>query len=234
MSITDLAKYQTIELDKLVKAVWNYKLEDEALTEKLIENMKRNGQIENIIVRELETGFYEVVNGNHRYEALKALESKEVIAYNLGKITLQEAQRIAIETNETKFQTDQIKLAGVIGELSNVFTADDLVKTLPFSQQEIDNFLQMNSYDPNSFAKPSGDSSGEAGARTHDPSVIHIKMSDDLKEQWEKWKQLLQGQSGIDANDYNAFTYAVEAAIQDAESYGVNFKGVVKQQEESK
>ena len=60
-----------IPTDKLVKADWNYKTEDQEKQEKLKENIKRNGQIENIIIRELETGFFEVVNGNHRLSVLK-------------------------------------------------------------------------------------------------------------------------------------------------------------------
>ena len=53
--------YIDISIDKLIKADWNYKTEDTAKQEKLKENIKRNGQIENIIIRELDTGFFEVV-----------------------------------------------------------------------------------------------------------------------------------------------------------------------------
>jgi ParB-like chromosome segregation protein Spo0J len=59
-----------IPLDLLVPADWNYKTDDEYRQEKLKNNIKRNGQVENIIVRLLSTGFYEIVNGNHRYQAL--------------------------------------------------------------------------------------------------------------------------------------------------------------------
>ena len=92
-----------IQISKLVKANWNYKEENEKQTDKLLNNFKRNGQIENILIRELDTGFYEVVNGNHRLDVMKILKLKKAHAYNFGKISLAEAQRIAIETNETKF-----------------------------------------------------------------------------------------------------------------------------------
>ena len=73
-----------IDINELVKADWNYKTDDEFKLKKLQENIKRNGQIENIIIRELDTGFFEIVNGNHRYEALLSLKQEKVMCYNLG------------------------------------------------------------------------------------------------------------------------------------------------------
>jgi ParB-like chromosome segregation protein Spo0J len=47
-----------LNISQLVKADWNYKVDNEALAEKLANNIKRNGQIENIIVRELDKEEY--------------------------------------------------------------------------------------------------------------------------------------------------------------------------------
>ena len=53
-----------LPVDKLVHADWNYKLDDALLVEKLRNNMKRSGQMLNVVVRELDTGYYEVVDGH--------------------------------------------------------------------------------------------------------------------------------------------------------------------------
>ena len=66
--------FELMEVSKLIKADWNYKTDDEKKLKDLQENFKRNGQVENIIVRELSKGKYEVVNGNHRLDALKNLK----------------------------------------------------------------------------------------------------------------------------------------------------------------
>ena len=50
-----------IEVSKLVKADWNYKEENEQQTENLLNNFKRNGQIENILIRELDTGYFDSI-----------------------------------------------------------------------------------------------------------------------------------------------------------------------------
>ena len=83
-----------------------------------------------------------MVNGNHRLDVMNTLEIKEAHAYNFGKISLTQAQRIAIETNETRFSTDQVKLSELIAEMSEDFTNEDLLETLPFSQQELINFIR--------------------------------------------------------------------------------------------
>ena len=149
-------------MDLLVKADWNYKEEDVIMSNKLRENLKRNGQIETIHLRKLETGYYEVVNGNHRYDEMVILGRKTIIAYDHGVISKEEAIRRCLETNETKFESNQIKLAGLIKELSQQFDLTDLVQSMPFSEEEINNYAAMTDFNweqyggsrPNEEEKP--------------------------------------------------------------------------------
>lgn len=140
-----------IPIDKLVKAHWNYKENNQELAEKLANNIKRNGQIENIIVRELETGFYEVVNGNHRLDVLKELGFESVHSFNLGKISDASAQRIAIETNETKFASNISKLENILLEISNEFDFSDISLTMPFSEEYLSGIIDKEDIDIDSF-----------------------------------------------------------------------------------
>ncbi len=135
--------FTKIGIDKLVKASWNYKLDDEMLAKKLEANIKKNGQIENLIVRELEDKTFEVVNGNHRFDALVRLGMLEVFAFNLGKISDADAKLLAIETNETKFAADWNRLSGLMIDIANSYSIGDLMETLPYSQKEIDRFLKI-------------------------------------------------------------------------------------------
>lgn len=140
----DFTRYIEIPLDKLIKADWNYKEDDAAKAGKLINNIKRNNQLENILVRKLDTGYYEIVNGNHRYDAFKALEFETVVVYNLGQISLAHAQRIAIETNETRFSSDPDKLAELIREIGLEFPIEELQETMPFTEEEFSNMIDLN------------------------------------------------------------------------------------------
>lgn len=143
--------FQLINIGQLVKADWNYKTNDDVLLQKLAANIKRNGQIENILVRELETGFFEIVNGNHRYDALLQLGIQEIMAFNLGNVTHTQAKRIAIETNETVFKADHVRLAELIGEIIQDFDISELIETMPYSQEDLDSFTNLLNFDWNQF-----------------------------------------------------------------------------------
>jgi ParB-like chromosome segregation protein Spo0J len=115
--------------------------------DKLRENLKRNGLVVNLLVRELPTGYLEVLDGNHRLEVLRELKVESAHAFNFGVLTDGAAQRIALEVNENTFEADPLKLGKLLKELQSDTTVDDLAKTLPWSPAELTNFIDMNSFD---------------------------------------------------------------------------------------
>jgi len=135
-------KIETLPVEKLFKCSWNYKENSDFLREKLRNNMKRNGQLETILVRELGDG-YEVVNGNHRLDVFNDLELKEVLCINLGKVEDVEAKRMAIELNETRFDSDTEKLSDLLQELAKSYNLGDLQDTMPFSEEELNSYLEI-------------------------------------------------------------------------------------------
>jgi hypothetical protein len=132
-----------IPVNQLKKTHWNYKQNDTDLSEKLLNNIKNNGQIENLIVRELGNSIYEVINGNHRLDVINKLNIKEAACINLGKITETQAKRIAIETNETKFEKDIDKFAIIINELQNEFDINELLQTIPLSEDDFEVYSKI-------------------------------------------------------------------------------------------
>lgn len=144
--------FHEMPIELLKKAEWNYKIDDDAQSRKLAENIKRNGQVENIIVRDMEDGTYEVVNGNHRYDAFYEAGIKTPMCFNLGSVSLAAAQRIAIETNETRFESDPIKLSEIINSMTEEFTKEDLLVSLPFDEGEFDSYASLKDFE-NEFDK---------------------------------------------------------------------------------
>jgi|TARA_R110000787_G_scaffold87489_1_gene186363 hypothetical protein len=201
--------WNDIELKKLVKANWNYKEENEGQTEKLINNFKRNGQVENLLIRELDTGFYEVVNGNHRLDVMKILKLKKAHVYNFGKMTLGEAQRIAIETNETKFESDSIKLAELITTLAKEFPIDDLVNTMPYSKDEITNMSDLVNFDFNEFGNTEGVDTFGDDDFSHE---VKLKVSQETFERWKDLKERMEKILGYD-NESKVFEFAIIEAL---------------------
>ena len=193
-----------LPLDRLVKAPWNYKEDDPEKAKTLTANIKKNGQVQNIIVRDLDNGKFEVCNGNHRLDSFRELKLRKAMTYNLGKCSLAEGKRVAIETNETNFDNNPTALAGIIKELG--FAADapydlsDLVETMPYDESEMKGMADLLDFDWNAFdagrdpgkggEEPPEGTGGEPGGQTPHPdwqtriiTCPHCNEKINLKEQ---------------------------------------------------
>jgi len=198
MNIVDITKYQALPINQLVKADWNYKEEDEHLTSKLVENIKRNGQIENIVVRELDTGFFEIVNGNHRYDALVILDVSEVVVFNMGKISLAQAQRVAIETNETRFLTNTAKLSTILSDIAKEFSIEQLQQTMPYTDERLKELVDMASFDWSQY-DDKGNQGGGDSTVDDNSETVHITMESGDAERWRAYcKRIKEMNSGDD------------------------------------
>ena len=180
-----IKNYKEFPIAKIVKAKWNYKTDDEEKIVKLIANMKKNGQIENLIVRPIAGGKYEAVNGNHRLEALQRMKVKKIVGYDMGKISLSMAKRIAIETNETSFDTDSLKLSKIFKELLKEYSIDDLASTVDFSVEDIDQFVKIDDMDFQHF-------DGDVGLKNNDDGFLRFIITVPSGKEVEKMRAALK------------------------------------------
>lgn len=187
-----LDKYVELPLKSLIEADWNYKVDNPDLIEKLANNLKKNGQLENIIVRYIDTDIYEVVNGNHRLKALNHLGIESVVCYNLGKVNELVAKRIAIETNETKFQADNIRLAELIKEQTEAYDINDLESTLPYSLKELEDFANSVDMDWELF-KEGGNTNESNGELDFSKQIIIRVPNDIINTVEEDVRKVIQG-----------------------------------------
>jgi hypothetical protein len=142
-------KWIELPREKLVKAPWNYKEDDEWKAEKLTANIKRNGQVVNMIVRPKgRKGRYEVVNGNHRLDSFDELGFKTIVCFNTGKISLAAAKRLAVETNETSFDPDSEKLDAIVRDLVTEFPIEELEVTMPYTEDELEQMAKIPDLEP--------------------------------------------------------------------------------------
>jgi len=169
-------RYRILKLAQLVKAEWNYKKDEPEQARKLVANIKRNGQVENLLVRDLGRNRYEVVNGNHRIDALNELQTKSAIVCDLGKISKAEAMRLAVETNETMFETDFVKLSKLFKEMKVDFDEEDLLSTLPFDAREFSDIEQITQFEwPDSYKKDGARGKGRGKTA---PLTFHLTAAE--------------------------------------------------------
>lgn len=132
-----------IPVDKIDYAPWNYKSEDVDMQNSLTANLARIGQVEIVQVREKEDGRYEMTNGNHRMTSIRHLHGKNVVAFNHGPITAEQAQRLTIETH-ISFEADRTKLARLVSDLAQSADLDELLLTMPYQREDIDRMIELN------------------------------------------------------------------------------------------
>ncbi len=179
---------------------------------------------------------YEVVNGNHRYDALVVLRSPTAICFDLGEISEEEAVRIAIETNETRFRTDSQKLAELLRGLAVDTSLEDLADTIPFSREEMTALIgsldiqwdkkdqderksDQSATDNGSAGDTDGDHNDESPAGESPGERFTKHLSLDLPEEtynvWLKWVDRYSSATGCADPDI-IDSRALEAALVEA------------------
>ena len=153
------SNWKVLQVEWLFEADWNYKTDDEGLFAKLLENIRRNDMVQNLLVRQVRKR-WEVINGNHRLKALQELGTPTVMCYDFGEISDRDAKRIAVETNETRFISDNTKLGGILKELKEDFDITELCTTLPYSVGEVNNIVDLIDFD---FTNLDGDQGPDLG-----------------------------------------------------------------------
>lgn len=176
-------RFQLIPIEKLVPADWNYKEDDEHNAAVLENAIKKRGQILNSVVRELETGYYEVADGNHRLVVMKRLGMKHMVCYNAGKISVEEAQRIAVELNETRFPSNDALLGRIFRGWDGVYDRKDILDTMPLSEKDYDHLKAISEYEPATYEAQ------EVGEDDEDDSseykVLRVVVDAELHKQWK-------------------------------------------------
>lgn len=111
-------------------------------------------------MRELDTGYFEIINRNHRYDVIQSLNIPDVMVCNLGKISETRAKRLAIELNETSFSNGNQILASIFKEISKEFGIRPAVRRRAR--------IETHSGIAHPFCVLRGEPLGRVGASRHD------------------------------------------------------------------
>jgi len=146
-----------VKISELKPNEWNPKLkagEDfdvEQQYAEVVKSIKNYGLIDPILVRsscdKKKLGYYEIINGYHRYLACKDLKFKEIVINDLGDISDQKAKKLTIVTEEVKIPIDQSKLSVLLKEMLNSEDLDKLAEGLPYSKELIESKVQLLDFD---------------------------------------------------------------------------------------
>lgn len=135
--VRDYERFKLVPVELLEGSAWNYKDEDPAMEAALANNLKRNGQVENLNVREKKNGMLAVGDGHHRTTQFQRDGRSFVLVCDHGPISDKELQRIVLEKQETNFPTNKGKLNSILLGLAQKYSIEDLSLSLPWSDKAL-------------------------------------------------------------------------------------------------
>lgn len=102
---------------------------------KLVESVRKFGLFKPIIVRtKPEIDGYEILGGQHRWEAAQTVGLSEVPIFNLGNIDDDTAKRIALTDNARYGTDDTIELARILEEIGS---SEEIQAFLPYTEADV-------------------------------------------------------------------------------------------------
>jgi len=131
---------------------WNPKEKDTEEYRTVKRGIETKGLKAPIFVRTIPNTFgYEVVDGEQRLTACVELGFKEVVVYNLGDISEQEAKELTLWF-EQQVPFNEIKLATLLKDMTLKFP--DL--QVPFTGQQLENYVKMADFNFDMFNEGDG------------------------------------------------------------------------------
>lgn len=195
-------KVETMNINSLIKAEWNYKTDgtDEQIN-KLIKSIEYDNSAGILAVRKLDEK-YEVIDGNHRLEALRRMGWQEIQVENFGEIPKSKAIVISRRRNHVWFDDDLKAFSDLIkNDVLPDIDTDTLKEILPDTPDEIDNLINFGNFD---WEDPVQNDSKESDGK----KTITIKIDESVYQMWQDWVKYCAEQTDY-KNDAEAFEYLI-------------------------
>ncbi len=135
-----------IELDKIEVNEANPNEMDEKEFENLKKEIKKRGFLVPIIVRKLGENKYKLIDGEHRFKAVRELGYKEIPAIVL-EISEEEEKYLLINLNKIRGSFNPIKYARLVEDLVNKYTLEKVKEAIYLSEREIQSLFLIKKVD---------------------------------------------------------------------------------------
>jgi len=141
-----------ISLDMLRKNSWNPNVMNDEMYRKELASIRKFGYVNPILARDLGT-HYEIIDGEHRWKALKQLAYSEAEVTVIEGLTDEEAKQLTIVLNETRGTPDQGKLGNLLRDLLENVPKADLLDVLPIDPVRFDRLAGLEAFDWGALGK---------------------------------------------------------------------------------
>lgn len=165
---------ETVPISKIVPNPWNPNVESEFMKGKLRGSLEAFGQVAEVIVRELPSGEYQIIDGEHRWTEAVGLGVTELRVRNLGLVPESSAKILTMVFNELHGDRDAKKMGALLDGLSHEPNWDEVKDRLPFTLDEIDTFIETAVEVPKTPGEKQGGGDGQPASEWVDvKAMIH-------------------------------------------------------------
>ncbi len=159
-----------VSLDECLPNDWNPNEQSEFMQDKTIASIISDGFVDPITVRSV-GGFYEIIDGYHRWLALSwlrdhpddvverlgeiendifyhneelhaLLDKNQVPVIDMGDISREQAMRLTVNLNNVRGESNQVKLVKVLKDLREKSSLQDVVARLPYKDNQLKGIIE--------------------------------------------------------------------------------------------
>ena len=205
-------KHMVLLVDKLVPNDWNPNKMNERTYEAERESIREHGFIDPILVREhpSKRGFFEIIDGEHRWRAAQDEGYAEVLADSLGKLSDIDAKRLTITFNETRGESDVALLGKLMVSINAEADGQEWWTGLPFSEAERTHYLELGAVDWDNFTPPQTGGDGEGNGTP--ANTVALSFDQEAHEKWTTFMGMLGREWELDSAEAIALRAVQEAA----------------------
>lgn len=170
-----------VNIDDIRPNPWNPNQMDSKTFEKEKKSITELGFLGSIIVREHNIpGYYEILDGEHRWKAAKELGYTKMAVESVGKISDQQVKLLTILLNNLKGKDDVFKRAKLLEALD-----EGQLQLLPMTADEIENEKRLISFDWDKWDVEDEEREKQFG------KVVVLQFTKEEGQVWEKAKEEL-------------------------------------------
>lgn len=149
-----VGEFRWLGLEELEPNPWNPNEMDDETFEKEIESIRKFGMIDPLTVRKMDDGQWQILDGEHRWRALNALDFDRAPVWDLGEVADPVAKQITVVLNELRGTADRQKLGVLLKDLITSETTEELLSVLPYSEEAFKDLVDLPDFDWGELDKP--------------------------------------------------------------------------------
>lgn len=163
---------ELVSITKLKPNEWNPNEQSEFIFLREKRSIEKYGFVMPVLVRELPEGGYEIIDGEHRWRAVREIHAEGIPIYttpkkdsvipkgkinikNLGEVSDPDAKQMTILMNKLRGESDTLKEADLLKNLAETENFQALADLLPFQEDELGNMIKMADFDWDEFKEGS-------------------------------------------------------------------------------